>query len=59
MFGSDWPVCLLAASYAQVLESSQLLLTELSEPERSAVFEKNANEFYRLGEGFNAGTVAV
>ncbi len=28
MFGSDWPVCLLAASYAQVLETFQSLLRD-------------------------------
>jgi L-fuconolactonase len=48
MFGSDWPVCLLAASYDQVLESFHLLLAGLSETERNAVFGENATEFYRL-----------
>jgi L-fuconolactonase len=48
MFGSDWPVCLLAASYTQVLESVQLLLTGLSETDRDAVFARNAIDFYRL-----------
>ena len=58
MFGSDWPVCLLAASYDQVLESLQLLLAELSEIERDAVFETSATDFYRLREAFNVGSVA-
>lgn len=48
MFGSDWPVCLLAASYDQVLESFHLLLAGLSTAERDAVFAENAKEFYRL-----------
>ena len=48
MFGSDWPVCLLAASYDQVLESFHLLLAGLSKTERNAVFGENAAEFYRL-----------
>jgi L-fucono-1,5-lactonase len=48
MFGSDWPVCLLAASYEQVLEAFRSLLIGLSETERSAVFGSNATEFYRL-----------
>ena len=26
MFGSDWPVCLLAASYAQVMDSLQQIV---------------------------------
>ena len=48
MFGSDWPVCLLAASYGQVLESFQSLFADLNEDERSRIFGKNATEFYRL-----------
>jgi L-fuconolactonase len=51
MFGSDWPVCLLAASYDQVLESFHLLLAGLSKTERNAVFGENATEFYRLHPG--------
>jgi L-fuconolactonase len=34
MFGSDWPVCLLAAPYEQVLEVFQTLLADLSDEER-------------------------
>jgi len=49
MFGSDWPVCLLAASYGQVLESFQSLLSGLSDEERGRIFARNAAEFYRLG----------
>jgi L-fuconolactonase len=48
MFGSDWPVCLLAATYDQVLESTQLLLAELNNEERSRIFRINTAEFYRL-----------
>ena len=48
MFGSDWPVCLLAASYDRVLEAFQLLLADLTDEERSCIFSKNATEFYRL-----------
>jgi L-fuconolactonase len=50
MFGSDWPVCLLAASYDQVLESFRFLLAGLSESAQHAVFAGNATEFYRLQE---------
>jgi len=49
MFGSDWPVCLLAATYDQVLESMQSLLADLNDEERSRIFERNATDFYRLG----------
>ena len=48
MFGSDWPVCSLAASYEQVLELFQTLLADLNEEERDGIFSKNAAEFYRI-----------
>jgi L-fuconolactonase len=48
MFGSDWPVCLLAASYDQVLESFEILLAGLDEKDRRRVFSESAIEFYRL-----------
>lgn len=48
MFGSDWPVCLLAASYDQVLDSSEILLAGLDEKDRRRVFSESAIEFYRL-----------
>src|SRR5690242_13983298 len=50
MFGSDWPVCLLAASYDRVLDAFQSLLAELSDENRDRIFSKNAAEFYRLKE---------
>lgn len=49
MFGSDWPVCLLAGSYFQVLESFQSLLADLAEEDRHRIFGENATEFYKLG----------
>ncbi|MGH8890219.1 MAG: amidohydrolase family protein [Acidothermaceae bacterium] len=48
MFGSDWPVCLLAASYGEVVSTAQQLLMSLSEPEQRQVFADNAIAFYRL-----------
>ena len=48
IFGSDHPVCLLAASYARVLESFNELLSGLTEEERNRVFAENARIFYRL-----------
>jgi len=50
MFGSDWPVCLLAASYEQVLEAVETLLAEVGEKDRQLIFSKNAYEFYRIQE---------
>ncbi len=49
MFGSDWPVCLLAGSYAQVIEAARSNLAWLRPHERDAVFGGNAAAFYRLG----------
>jgi L-fuconolactonase len=51
MFGSDWPVCLLAGSYDQVLEAAQSMLASVSEADRSRIFAANAVEFYRLDGG--------
>jgi len=48
MFGSDYPVCLLAASYDRVLESFQELLKDLSDDDRDKIFSSNAQRFYRL-----------
>ena len=48
MFGSDWPVCLLASSYERVLETADKLLAGLSAKERELIFLQNASEFYRI-----------
>lgn len=48
MFGSDYPVCLLAASYKQVLESFQELTKNLSTADQDRIFGGNAASFYRL-----------
>ena len=49
MFGSDWPVCLLAASsYQEVLGAARDAVGDLSDNEADAVFGRNAQEFYGL-----------
>jgi L-fuconolactonase len=50
LFGSDWPVCLLAASYAEVVEAAAETLERagLDSGEREAVFGANALRTYRL-----------
>jgi len=48
MFGSDWPVCELAASYGQVRGLAEALLEGLSPAERDAVFRGTAARTYRL-----------
>jgi L-fuconolactonase len=51
MFGSDWPVCLLAADYGQVMDLAQALTAGLSPAERAAVFGRTAARVYRIAEG--------
>ncbi|MGW5739146.1 MULTISPECIES: amidohydrolase family protein [Streptomyces] len=48
MFGSDWPVCTLAATYAEVVETAGELTRSLSESERAAVFAGTATRVYGL-----------
>ncbi len=48
MFGSDWPVCLLAASYQQVVDLIKNFITPLSEEEKKAIMGENAIRFYNL-----------
>jgi L-fuconolactonase len=49
MFGSDWPVCLLAASsYQEVVVALQQALGDLSEDESRQLFGANAERFYGL-----------
>jgi L-fuconolactonase len=50
MFGSDWPVCLLAADgYREVLAATEELTADLTETERAAVFGGTAERAYGLG----------
>ena len=48
MFGSDWPVCLLAADYAAVVAAAEELTGELSATERAAIFGATAATWYQL-----------
>ncbi|HWA97415.1 MAG TPA: amidohydrolase family protein [Pirellulales bacterium] len=48
MFGSDWPVCELAASYQQVFEALVEALGPISASEREQIFAGTATKFYRL-----------
>ncbi len=51
MFGSDWPVCLVAAPYARVVETvEQYAAAACSPAEREGVFGGNAARFYGLDE---------
>ncbi|MCV6574914.1 MAG: amidohydrolase family protein [Cohaesibacter sp.] len=48
IWGSDWPVCLLASSYARWLAASDWLLKACSDEDRMAIFGGNAVRAYRL-----------
>lgn len=48
MFGTDWPVCLLAASYSKVKEIIDDYVRDLSAKERDNIFGFNAARFYGL-----------
>jgi len=48
MFGSDWPVCLLAATYDAVVAAARETLAGLTDTERAGVFGTNAAVVYGL-----------
>ena len=48
MYGSDWPVCLVAASYSEVLKIVQHYFSSFSLNEQEDIFSKNASGFYDL-----------
>lgn len=48
MFGSDWPVCLLAASYAEVVGAAEALTATLTPTERQQIFGDTARRIYNL-----------
>ena len=48
MFGSDWPVCTLAASYRQWVEALRSVVSDRSEAENRKLFHDNAERFYAL-----------
>lgn len=50
MWGSDWPVCQLAATYDEWREAAVDLTSHLNQAERAAVFGGTAKAFYRLDD---------
>jgi L-fuconolactonase len=48
LFGSDWPVCLLAASYQRVMAAAGQLIGDLSPDEQAAILGGTAARVYRL-----------
>lgn len=48
VFGSDWPVCTLAASYRQIVELAEDFVRELRPGEQAAILGANAAEIYSI-----------
>jgi len=48
MFGSDWPVCLLAATYRQVKQLIEEYVNGFSQSDKGKIFGGNAARFYGL-----------
>ncbi len=48
MYGSDWPVCLVATSYSDWLNLVKDMLSDLSPDEQEQIFSRNAKHFYHL-----------
>jgi|DewCreStandDraft_4_1066084.scaffolds.fasta_scaffold15894_8 L-fuconolactonase len=48
VFGSDWPVCTLAASLRQWVEALRAIVCQRSEADQRKLFAENARRLYRL-----------
>jgi len=48
VFGGDWPVCTLAASFRQWVETLRAIVADRPLEERRKLFHDNAVKFYRL-----------
>ena len=48
MFGSDWPVCLVAGNYQTVKETITNFIAKLSSADQKAIMGLNAIKFYNL-----------
>ena len=48
LFGSDWPVCLMAGDYGQVLGLVRDFLSQLSPSEQALTLQANARKVYQL-----------
>ena len=59
MYGSDWPVCQLAADYGQVHTLAERATDHLSPGERAAVFGGTAARVYGIASGPSRGGSAA
>lgn len=59
MFGSDWPVCLLAASYAEVINALRTVVADHLSPDgMTKLFSANGRRFYGGENGFLLPAIA-
>jgi len=49
MYGSDWPVCLVAGEYEQYWEVIEQFTAALSPSEKSRIMGETAAKFYKIG----------
>jgi L-fuconolactonase len=50
MYGTDWPVCLLAGTYSEVYGLLNECISQLSNNERKQILGLNAIDFYQLNK---------
>ena len=48
MFGGDWPVCTLAASYKEWVTALKEIVKDRKEEDQKKLFHDNAAKFYGL-----------
>jgi L-fuconolactonase len=48
MWGSDWPVCQLQASYGQWRATAEALTNGLSSQDKDLIFGDTAAKFYKI-----------
>ncbi len=48
VFGSDWPVCLLAGNYGAVVDALEQHIATLTANEQACIFGKNAIDIYQM-----------
>ena len=49
MFGSDWPVCLVASEYDLVVKTLEDYIAQLPISQQELIWFRNAERFYGLG----------
>jgi L-fuconolactonase len=47
-FGSDWPVCLAAGSFATTYSVVDQFCAQLKQEEKDKIFGQNTKDFYKL-----------